>query len=149
MVRLDIPNIMRRLTSPRSSGWPHDGVIALTHAEQIMDRRKSLRVRTFLGAFAVFPTGRRLNCQVLDISAYGAKLTLEGEGEVPNSFELKIPVRGETYSVELRWQNGREMGVRFLSPEEVMRAENEQLRRWASNVLKRIRVSAASIFVRK
>ncbi|MDO9439424.1 MAG: PilZ domain-containing protein [Beijerinckiaceae bacterium] len=117
--------------------------------EDFVDRRKTLRVRTFIGAHAVCSDGRRIDCQVRDMSANGAKLSLKSTAGLPENFVLKIPSRGESYPVQIRWREDETLGVEFVSPEAAYRAENEQLRRWAKQAAQRIGERIRGLFARR
>ena len=54
-------------------------------------------------------------CTVRDLSAGGAKLAFGTIPKLPPVFELQIPSQGATHEVELRWQRGLQVGVRFRS----------------------------------
>lgn len=80
------------------------------------------------------------------MSAHGAKLSLKSTAGLPENFVLKIPSRGESYPVVIRWRQDDSLGVEFLSAEAALRAENEQLRRWARDVARRFRDGVRGLF---
>ncbi|HMN71958.1 MAG TPA: PilZ domain-containing protein [Rhodoblastus sp.] len=54
-----------------------------------------------------------IDCTILDFSATGARVKLNGQAELPSRFKLYIPSRPETKSVILRWMRGLEFGVEY------------------------------------
>jgi hypothetical protein len=120
----------------------------VNETEDFVERRRSLRVRTFIGAHAVFTDGRKVDCQVRDMSANGAKLSIKAVAGLPDQFVLKIPSRGESYPVVIRWREQETVGVEFLSAEAALRADNEQLRTWARDVARRVRERLRGFFGR-
>jgi hypothetical protein len=124
----------------RAAGLPaRERELVMINQVEISDRRLSPRVRTFMGAHAVFNDGQLIHCQVLDISGTGAKLSGAFHAGTPLEFVLKIPSRGETYPAEIRWLAADTVGVRFLSREAAARAEDEQIRRWIASGVSRFR----------
>ncbi|MDB5595126.1 MAG: type pilus assembly PilZ [Hyphomicrobiales bacterium] len=110
----------------------------------IPEGRRAERVRTYIGARAVFNNGQStMDCQVRNLSETGAKLTLSESVGLPSAFVLEIPSRNRSFKAELRWRAGDSVGVEFVNlpaseerkpgsgPDEVaaLRAENALLRR--------------------
>jgi hypothetical protein len=110
------------------------------------EKRKAVRLRTLLGARAVFNGGKStLDCQIRNISTTGAQLAIQNLAIMPDEdFLLVVPARNKTYRVEFRWRSDNAAGVRFLdeinavggealislgSSVEELRAENARLRR--------------------
>ena len=58
-------------------------------------------------------------CIVIDISKSGARARLEGEYTVPEMFALYIPARKETRVCKLRWHRDGEVGIEFISAEQI------------------------------
>jgi hypothetical protein len=52
-------------------------------------------------------------CVVKDISATGARIELEGDVQLPPTFDLHIAKRNATHAVETKWRRGLELGVAF------------------------------------
>jgi hypothetical protein len=111
------------------------------------------RVRTILGARAVFNNGRSsIDCQIRNISDNGARLTLNEGLSLPGTFSLEIPSRNKTHKVLLRWRTKDAAGVQFiddapklptdpaaaLNELNGLRAENELLRKRVSDLVKRL-----------
>ena len=109
-------------------------------------QRKAERLRTLLGARAVFNEGKStFDCQIRNISTTGALLAIPNLASLPDEdFLLVVPARNKTYRVEFRWRSDTAAGVRFLdeinavggealislgSSVEELRAENARLRR--------------------
>ncbi|AWN37715.1 PilZ domain-containing protein [Methylobacterium radiodurans] len=59
--------------------------------------------------------GGEILCDVRDISIAGARLTVHGEQQAPESFSLKIEGTGLTFSCDVVWRKQRDLGVRFLA----------------------------------
>ncbi|MDB5650150.1 MAG: type pilus assembly PilZ, partial [Hyphomicrobiales bacterium] len=111
------------------------------------------RVRTYIGARAVFNNGQStMDCQVRNLSATGAKLSLSESVGLPSVFTLEIPSRQKSYRAELRWRSGESVGVEFVEPAashdrqqasgaddiEAVRAENAILRRRVGELVARL-----------
>ncbi|MBX9740748.1 MAG: PilZ domain-containing protein [Beijerinckiaceae bacterium] len=125
-------------------------VIAGAEDQPAEDRRNE-RVRTLIGARAIFNNGgNSVDCQIRNLSATGAKITLSAAVGLPESFILDIPSRGKSYHAELRWRHedaagvdfvGDEMGKSSLAPEEqiaALKKENAILRRRVSELVARL-----------
>jgi PilZ domain len=115
--------------------------------------RRAERVRTILGARAVFNNGRSsIDCQIRNISDTGARLTLNEGLSLPGAFDLEIPTRNKTHKVLLRWRTKDAAGVQFvdevpklpLDPvaalEELneLRAENAMLKKRVADLVRRL-----------
>jgi hypothetical protein len=115
------------------------------------ESRRTERVRTLIGATAVFNNGNnRVACQIRNLSSTGAKLTLSPAVSLPGSFILEIPSRNKSYKAELRWRKQDQSGVDFSgedpsadrdAPEnqlEALKKENAILRRRVSELVARL-----------
>jgi hypothetical protein len=115
------------------------------------DTRRPERVRTILGARAVFNGGRSsIDCQIRNISSTGARLTLNDGLTLPASFDLEIPSRNKTHHAVLRWRTKDAAGVQFVdasvgadetsmaSELEILRNENMLLRRKVAELSRRL-----------
>jgi hypothetical protein len=115
--------------------------------------RKTPRVRTYMGGRAIFNNGNSsIDCQVRNLSAEGAKLTLSESVGLPSAFLLDIPSRNKGYRVEVRWRTTDSVGVEFVdrAPEtrepgangsetiDALRAENATLRRRVRELVSRL-----------
>lgn len=119
----------------------------------IPEGRRAERLRTYIGARAVFNNGQStMDCQVRNLSQTGAKLTLSESVGLPKAFILEIPSRNKSFKAELRWRAGDSVGVEFISllasadrkpgsgPDEAdgLRAENAVLRRRVTELVARL-----------
>ncbi len=115
--------------------------------------KRAERVRTILGARAIFNGGRSaLDCQIRNISETGARLTLNEGLSLPGSFDLEVPSRNKTYRVLLRWRTKDAAGVQFIddsvnaaveegtAAEELLalRNENAVLKRRVADLVRRL-----------
>lgn len=82
------------------------------------ERRHHERVRTILGAQIIFNNkSSTIDCQVRNISATGAKLTLSETVALPSEFDVHVPQKGRTFRARLRWRSAEGVGVEFLNDE--------------------------------
>jgi hypothetical protein len=117
------------------------------------DARRAERVRTILGARAIFNSGlSSIDCQIRNLSATGARLALNEGLSLPSSFELEIPTRNKTHRVVLCWRTKDAAGVHFIDDSaraaiengsaeaelETLRAENKVLRRRVAELVRRL-----------
>ena len=59
--------------------------------------------------------GRALcECQVLDISQHGAKVTVEIPTTVPDRFELAFFQGGQNRVCEVIWRRAKMLGIKFI-----------------------------------
>ena len=80
------------------------------------DNRTAPRLRSLLkGRITYNNRLSTIDCVVRDISATGARLALTHQNVLPDKFELYVPLKEQTYSVEVRWRADEDMGVRFLT----------------------------------
>jgi hypothetical protein len=80
------------------------------------EARHHERVRTILGAQIIFNhKNSTLECQIRNISAGGAKLSVSDAVALPNEFDLHIPQKGRTFRARLRWRSADGVGVEFLN----------------------------------
>ena len=77
-------------------------------------RERVVRMRTILGARAVFNDGRStLDCTIRNMSSTGAKLTFVSTVGLPDVFVLEIPSQGRTIKAVVRWRSETNAGVHF------------------------------------
>ena len=82
------------------------------------ERRTRARQRSFLQGRLYFNNRRSsLDCLVRDISGTGAKLKVSDSVAIPESVELHIPSKDETYRARVQWRTGFEIGVTFDNDE--------------------------------
>lgn len=80
----------------------------------MQERRTSPRKRSFLKGTVYY--NNRLSsteCLVRDLSEHGAKLQFSAPVTLPDTVELYIPVRDQTFHAEVRWHAGDEVGLSF------------------------------------
>jgi hypothetical protein len=78
------------------------------------DRRRSSRLRSYLGGRIDFGWNSAMDCLVRNLSPEGAKLLFTNTLAVGDTFDLAIPQHGRTRRVRVAWRKPDEMGVRFL-----------------------------------
>jgi hypothetical protein len=81
-------------------------------AEELDDRQRHPRTAVFCPA-KLASAGQAWDCEILDISAGGAKIRLETPLDPAVALSLTIGSHG-TLPVQLMWQNGQYLGVAFL-----------------------------------
>ena len=84
--------------------------------EQQQQQRTSVRKPTLASAHILLSTGQPVECYVRDSTETGARLRLMDEKTIlPKGFRLRMP-GGKVETVEVVWQSGASVGVRFLAP---------------------------------
>ena len=79
-----------------------------------VERRENVRTAVELDAVGMLPEGQEaFSCQVLDMSASGARLMTTGSDIMPERFRLLVPERMTIFSCEMIWRSECEFGVRF------------------------------------
>jgi PilZ domain-containing protein len=53
-------------------------------------------------------------CTIIDLSARGAKIVVQGDEAITSRFELAFADNGPRRLCELAWQRGKTAGVRFV-----------------------------------
>jgi hypothetical protein len=81
------------------------------------DRRRSARLRSYLGGRIDFAWNGAMDCLVRNTSSEGALLTFSNTLSVGDTFDLTIPRQGRTRRVRMAWRQPEAMGVRFLDAE--------------------------------
>jgi hypothetical protein len=89
--------------------------MTLTQPASAPDRRRAPRRIVALAGRLRFQDGIYLPCTVRDISPMGAKLELSCETILPMRFRLQIPDDLFEADCELKYRNGRCVGVEFQS----------------------------------
>jgi hypothetical protein len=113
------------------------------------DKRGVARMRTILGARAVFHDGRSaIDCQIRNISATGALLSLSETLSLPPVFDLEIPMRQTKWRAVLRWRSQQAAGVQFLEEQKpatssgagllALEMENAMLRKRVGELVSRL-----------
>ena len=76
-------------------------------------KRGVRRIRQ-VSAWIVVPGRDAVECQVMDISANGAKIILPMPSQVPDRFELAFKKADDKHrSCEVVWRRGKMIGVQF------------------------------------
>lgn len=57
--------------------------------------------------------GKRLDCMILDLSGTGARISLGGAVNLPETVRLSIPQHALKVEATVRWQQGTEAGLSF------------------------------------
>ncbi|MGE7472853.1 PilZ domain-containing protein [Bosea sp. NPDC003192] len=85
-------------------------------ATTIPERRRSTRIRTFIGAKIIFNQRQStLDCMVRNQSDDGALLVFPGSIALPELFELYSPLKRESRMARSRWRDGERIGVSFAA----------------------------------
>jgi hypothetical protein len=82
------------------------------HHGRIFDRRRVLKS----GVVAYNNRHLTVPCAVRDISETGARLRVDLPLQVPDTFELLIPLDGLEANCKVVWRRGTDVGIRFTSP---------------------------------
>jgi diguanylate cyclase (GGDEF)-like protein len=86
---------------------------------QRTERRRERRQRALKrGQIHIHGLNSVVDCTVRNFSPSGARLQVDGYFAAPDKFDLTIIGSGAARPVELRWQNGKDIGVRFLAGKE-------------------------------
>jgi len=79
------------------------------------ERRKSLRMRSFLGGEVAFNKGQsKLECLIRNFSQRGAKLVFADPVTVPTEFDLYVPKKERSFRARVIWCRATEVGVTFV-----------------------------------
>ena len=57
---------------------------------------------------------RRIACEVVDISNSGARISVDEDQELPETFILNVDGLRKKRHAELRWRDGVQVGVEFV-----------------------------------
>jgi len=87
----------------------------MPHAEQ---RRRLPRRARHRSSWITFENDiRSYECQLLDVSADGAKLTADIDARIGSMFQLSVvPHAVVRQRCEVVWRKGRTIGVKFVQP---------------------------------
>jgi uncharacterized protein YceH (UPF0502 family) len=81
----------------------------------MIENRVAPRLRSLLKGKLIYNNRlSTLDCVVRDISSTGARLALAQHNVLPDQFELYVPLKERTYSVQVRWRAEDDIGVMFL-----------------------------------
>jgi hypothetical protein len=82
----------------------------------MIERRKSLRSRTYLGGTIAFNQRKStMDCHVRNLSPAGAKVAFANAGSFPDQFDLSIARTERSFRARMVWRGVNEAGVSFLS----------------------------------
>jgi methyl-accepting chemotaxis protein len=79
------------------------------------ERREAARQGVVLQAEMTTASGGTVACAVRDLSERGARLSFADASFVPDRFRLRILGREWSALAEVRWREGRQVGVEFRS----------------------------------
>ena len=87
----------------------------------MIENRTAPRLRSLLKGKIIYNNRlSTIDCVVRDISGSGARLALPQNFTLPDRFELYVPLKEKTYSVEVRWRGDEDFGVMFLDGSSAM-----------------------------
>lgn len=100
---------LQRIAASPSLSLPSQGAALGTKS----NKRAGHREKTY--KFGTLSIGRNntIKCIVLDISSFGARISLENATRLPLEARLSIPQMGFDRKVNVRWQKDSEAGVSF------------------------------------
>jgi hypothetical protein len=85
----------------------------------MLERRRSMRRKTYLGVQLQFGNASVFDCLVRDVSETGARLQgYFGNMALPDRFRLHVQCHGALYEARAVWRNGEYMGVELTPPDE-------------------------------
>lgn len=85
-------------------------------SDRTTERRSEPRPRALKGARLIFNhRASVINCTVRNLSSKGAKLIVESQVGIPNSFDLEFD-EGTTRPCRVIWRREGEIGVHFEAP---------------------------------
>lgn len=81
----------------------------------MVERRKSVRDRTFLGGVIAFnKRNSTMDCTVRNLSPEGAKVTFTNTAAIPDRFDLVIDRKQRSFNARVIWRGAEEAGLAFL-----------------------------------
>ena len=86
-----------------------------------MEHRRAPRKPLERPGLVIADDGETYPCIASDISPRGARITLLGRHQLPGEFSLSL--FGERYRCRLVWRTCFHVGIEFLAPLEVAKAE--------------------------
>lgn len=92
------------------------------------NKRSGGRKRVLKSGIIAF-NGRHstLPCSVRDLSTTGARLSVEGSMNAPDTFDLIIELDGLEAPCAVVWRRGKEIGVRFRAPPRMLPVRRKQV----------------------
>jgi hypothetical protein len=95
--------------------------------EGFVERRRGPRLRSLLIGAVVFDDRRMMDCQVRNISAYGARIMMPDAFRLPDEFELRVPHHDQTHHAQVVWRKGDTAGVALSDVKEMPHREHQRL----------------------
>jgi len=80
----------------------------------MIERRQTLRHRTFKGGSLLFGVASTIYCVIRNMSESGAQLTLEGPIRTPEEFTLLIKPEMIKRPCRVVWRKADKIGVQFI-----------------------------------
>ena len=78
------------------------------------ERRRVARQKSFLRGNIQFNNGRTsVDCLIRDISIHGARLIFSDAVTTPDTIDLYVPQKEQTFRSHVIWRHGQEVGVAF------------------------------------
>ena len=74
---------------------------------------RETRIPAFRHGLVNLPGGETLPCMILNLSGSGARISLDGANNLPLTVQLAIPQHSIKVVADVRWQRGREAGLKF------------------------------------
>jgi len=90
------------------------------------ERRKSERKSVFLQAQLITESLDCIHCNVVDLSADGARIALAGNHDVSRYVTLKYERSGITKKARVAWRHNNELGLAFRADEKTSDIDEEQ-----------------------
>lgn len=75
--------------------------------------KRETRIPAFKFGNLHFAGGQCVKCMILDLSGKGARISLEGAVNLPETVRLSIPQHAIKVNASVRWQRGQEAGLQF------------------------------------
>lgn len=86
-----------------------------TSKDAVAERRQSERRRVLLGSWIVSLDGNQIaKCGVIDISAAGARIHIDGPLPIPSSIYFLEMRNRLVYESRVVWRSGQDLGLEFL-----------------------------------
>jgi diguanylate cyclase (GGDEF)-like protein len=99
----------------KSASPAHLDQNALVEVHRFGDRRREHRHRVLKrGLIAINNGFSTISCIVRNISAHGARLSIEADHIIPEDVVLQITESGRKFHAKKRWQKGKDIGLGFV-----------------------------------
>jgi hypothetical protein len=99
------------------------------------EKRRTPRSRVFLGGELVIDSQLpAVECHIKNISTQGASIVVQSESQLPDRFELVIRKTNQRHHAAVTRNNGRQLGIAYLSDAEASR-EWSSPARWRKTYL--------------